>query len=137
MTDKPTIWSFDPGETTGVAKFSKDQVETSAWGKDLVFDAIAGLRPTSVVICEQFTYRPGTEKMSRQYDALHIIGALMCGSRTQGFELIFQSPSEAKTFGYKGRLESMGLWKVGVSVHEQDALRHLGLYMAKNKIVKL
>lgn len=131
------VVSFDPGTATGVAVWNDGVFDSCTLDVGGVFDRISNLRGSDVVVCESYAFRSGSEKFVRVYDSLHIIGALKYQCQQLGIELILQSPAEGKGFCDNKRLRLFGCWVKGQTDHERDALRHLCLYLAKQKLIQV
>jgi hypothetical protein len=129
------VFAIDPGGTTGWAVWTngsvkvgqtKGQIEfmTQAW------EALLKYRPTIVI--ETYTITQRTATLSRQYEALELIGALRWGAHLYGLEFVMQAPRAAKLFSTDEKLKTVGFYKPGVG-HGNDAARHLLLYLATNR----
>lgn len=89
--------------------------------------------PAKAVIIEDFILRQGTKDRSllapvrvtaRLEDRLY--------SHHYGGDIVFQSPSDAKSIVTDTRLKQWGLWHSG-SPHIRDAWRHLVKYLRENR----
>ena len=55
-----------------------------------------------------------------------------------GCQLVLQEPSEAKTWADRKRLKAWGVdKKIMVGPHRLDAMRHLSLWLGKQKLLHL
>jgi hypothetical protein len=50
----------------------------------------------------------------------------------RGVRVVYQSPSDAKSYATNDRLRYWGVWKVGAEEHERDAMRHMLLAITKH-----
>lgn len=135
------IMAVDPGGTTGVAYWYTDTGqhvggELKGRGNFMMsakvfLDTHADQR--ILVVMEAFIITARTLKVTREYDALYIIGALE--DRCSDYPLVdfakLQSASDAKNFVSDDRLKKAGMWKKTTGGHANDASRHLFLQMAK------
>ena len=140
MPDDRLIVALDPGKVTGVALFThgKNSVATFEYELDDVFELLNRVRSYDTLVVENFIIRPGLYKKTRVYEPLWIIGACKYVADLVGCELVFQEPSEAKVWADRSRLKKFGLDKsLMVGEHRFDALRHLSLYMGKQKLLGL
>lgn len=132
------ILAVDPGGTTGWASWIEGSV---SWGQ-APGGVLGGKRLrlmaqcADVLIIERYTIGERTVKFSRQSDALEITGALKWIADDEGLELVLQQPRDAKRLFTDDRLRQMGWWARGEE-HARDALRHLGFYLAKKRLIKL
>lgn len=133
-----TILAFDPGGTTGVAKYYVDQDE---WEREeltgdhhhQIMQMIISENP-DIVIYETFNYqrRDITKGVSLRLDSVEYIGVIkLCKQRAAhwgnvDFELVPQTPS-LRNWWTDERLRELGLWVS--SEHERDATRHLLRYI--------
>jgi hypothetical protein len=131
------ILAVDPGGTTGWASWNDGVVE---WGQ--IPGGVMGARSrlvelvgyVDVLLIERYTIGERTVKFSRQSDALEITGGLKW---TLGVgDLVMQQPRDAKRLFTDERLRSLGWWARGEE-HARDALRHLGFYLAKKRLIRL
>jgi hypothetical protein len=133
----PTILSFDPGGTTGVAltAYSDEDVEV-LWHKqitgslkgflDFHWDQLEDLKFDKIV-CESFTLREGV--YGADLSPVYIIGALE--ALYPGVEIIYQEP-KLKPLCDDTRLKKMGLHTPGRG-HAMDAVRHAIIYLRNKK----
>ena len=134
------VLAVDPGLATGIARWwpivdpvggALVQFESSIVQRDEVFDVLNRLVPQfDVVVFETFTVTAKTLKLSRQYDALEIIGVIkfLCWRDDKPWH--GQSPN-VKDFAKNPRLKQLGWYKPGEG-HDNDAARHLLVYIAEH-----
>lgn len=134
------VLAVDPGGTTGWALWDGESAYVQ-WGQiPGGIDGVASLAEymgyADVVVIEKYTIGGRTVKFSRQTDALEITGALKYRARERSIEVVMQQPAEAKRLFTDERLRAHGWWAVGEE-HARDALRHLGFYLARKRIIKI
>lgn len=129
--------ALDPGGTTGLATcdyeagayayFIATQC-TPQEALDWVWSCIE--HNTSIVYAERYTVTPRTVKMTRQYDALYVIGAAqwMCKHTSSTFKLV--DPATSKKLGNDRVLRDSGLWTPGKQ-HANDAARVLAVALVE------
>lgn len=139
------VLAVDPGGTTGWATWEDGEVR---WGQipGGLFGAVEALiRPdwtvgfaerVDVCVIEKYTIGARTVKYSRQSDALEITGVLKALSAAGRTEWLYQQPAEAKRLFTDERLREFGWWAKGEE-HARDALRHLGFYLARKRLIRL
>lgn len=136
-----TVIGVDPGGTTGIALWSRQQgltmreIDDAAAAADWLADMARSI-PKATFVVERYIITPATAKMSQQHDALEIIGALKYVARKYGHGVVMQSPSEAKTFSTDTKLKNVGWYKPGQG-HARDASRHVMVYLAKQGLIDL
>lgn len=84
------------------------------------------------IICESFTITQATARKSPQPDPWRIIGHVEALCYRDDIPLVFQAPSEAMAFSKNDKLKALGWYKPGAG-HDNDAARHLLLWMMKNQ----
>lgn len=92
-----------------------------------------GQNPAGVVICESFRITQETIRKSRQTASLEIIGVLRWLASSHGHKFVLQTPADAKRFMTDAKLRSLDWYSPTTGGHTNDALRHLGLYLAKTE----
>lgn len=137
-----TILGVDPGLTTGVAIIEwegtlplSDETVRILTLDQVVFDDIglwiqSTLPAVDHVAAERYQITARTAKLSRQYEALYVLGGLIC--RLQVMAVRGEVPdfhlapaSVAKTAWSNENLEGAGLYMPTVGRrHARDALRH-------------
>ncbi len=129
------ILAVDPGVATGWAEWDAGRVTRTGILQQQEFCTFAAdwiwlSHVEDVVVCESYQITAGTTKMTFQPASLEIIGTLrwLCGVHHLKFEL---SPPAAKRFMPDGKLRALGWYVRGSEGHDNDALRHLGVYLGK------
>jgi hypothetical protein len=144
------ICAFDPGGTTGWARWcNDDEGEPIVIAGQSSFDALIReveeleFEEGDVIVAERFTINAQTVRHSQQTTALEVIGYLRAVALTNGLDFVLQTPADAKRFAQVGsdknaRLVSLGWLQrpLADNDHANDALRHLVLYLVKNKIIE-
>jgi len=116
--------ALDPGVTTGIATVDSsmesihtDQIKVTH--REL-YGYLSDFRPDEIVY-ESFLYRRRDKVVLYPVE---VIGVINLYAQTYDIPLYVQSPSQAKAFMPKHKLEALGLWVAG-QTHAMDALRHL------------
>lgn len=127
--------AIDPGKMCGM--FSVDN-EFTFGGDDDAYSTIKHIESMCrtldpgylSIVCERYTITPQTAKMSRQYDALEVIGALryLCRKHNVTFEL--QSRSDRKKVS-DAVLKTIGWYIKTPEGHTIEAARHAFVAFAK------
>lgn len=132
------VLAVDPGGTTGWATYDDGTVQRGQFpgGIDGIDTLMIMALTSDVVVIEKYTIGGRTVKFSRQTDALEITGALKWYARRSGIEVVMQQPAEAKRLFTDERLRAHGWWAVGEE-HARDALRHMGFYLARKRLIKI
>lgn len=135
---------MDPGGTTGWALWDAEwETPDVSWGQvpggllpalDVLADKLKWQDTTLVI--ERYTIGERTVKFSRQSDALEITGALKVDAGRLGVPVVMQQPRDAKRLFTDDRLRQTGWWAKGEE-HARDALRHLGFYCARKRLIRL
>jgi hypothetical protein len=133
------ILAVDPGVTTGLAVWTAGEVTITEEYHQIDFCDFADfiLRTwhsgaiEGVIVCEAYRITQETMRKTRQTASLEIIGALRWMAAKYGHEFVLQGASEAKRFMTDAKLVHLGWYRRGTLGHVNDALRHLGLYLAK------
>lgn len=124
--------ALDPGKTTGIAIWDRGDVTTSQIQVEDIWGWLDEMvNPKVRVVYESYILRPQMARLSRETDALEIIGAVKLLAATRNVVAVAQSPADAKTFMHNKKLREQGLWKISIGRHALDALRHLGLYLLR------
>lgn len=133
--DGVVSWGQTPGGIEGVARGDNGLVY---WGPPhtAVRIPVGGYHTPDVLIIERYTIGERTVKFSRQSDALEITGLLKAVSLENGVLPVLQQPRDAKRLFTDDRLRQMGWWAKGEE-HARDALRHLGFYCARKRLIRL
>ena len=131
------VMGVDPGGTTGWAVWDDGEIAASGQSsfKDFVGVVIDWAVCTQTVVCERFTISEHTLRKTRQPDALYVIGFLMGYAELEGYEVEL-SPTSAKAFATDDKLKAYGWWVPGQR-HNNDARRHLMVWLLKHKAIAL
>jgi hypothetical protein len=135
------IMAIDPGLTSGVVTLdtiSPKVITTHELSfEELVkmLDDLDAYGIPDAYVCESYTITARTVTLSRQYDALEIIGVLRYFSISTGNPLYLYKPYEAKSFCNNAKLKDIG-WYVPGKEHAMDAARHLFLWCVKQDIIR-
>lgn len=133
----------DPGGTTGLVMWRPGSSALEWFAQYTPQEAVANIWslidrqefPVHVA-CERFDITPKTGKMSRQYDALYVTGALKLKievhNTAHGTEHVFKqyARSDAKTFANNERLKKLG-WYTSGREHTNDACRQLIMHIGE------
>lgn len=131
------VLGVDPGGTTGLCILDCNVDEPKVW---LVESHQLGLKETfrwlhddlpllavNGIGIERFTFTPRTMKLSAQYDAVYVIGAVLSFAVNNELPIRLQSPANAKTAYQNDHLQELGISVKGP--HAKDAARHSLLYI--------
>lgn len=140
------IFVIDPGKATGWASDDgRGDVTAAIADRDAVLDELWRFadawrsreqRPT--LVFETFTVTERTLRVGRDYSALEIIGAAKFIAQRFGFgKVVGQTPVDAKRLVTDWRLQDLQLWYPGREDHARDALRHLVLRLASQRVLTL
>lgn len=134
-TEAPLYLAIDPGYSSGWAlfntldgTFASGEIE----GRGLLYRFIENVMDEGQpvhLIGERFDIGEDTEEMTRQLDALYILGGLDYLAAKTGITLVIQNRSSAKVFGKDDKLQALGWWFRGGDGHANDAARHLLTYL--------
>jgi len=141
---KHFIWVCDPGLTSGVALFKRndDNSVELLWSDEL--DWVHTTRSLDEtmrkyggddvqVVAERFTITIQTAKNTQQTWSLELIGMMRLLTMAHGAgDLDLQSPADAKRFCTNTRLKALGFWHVGGGGHALDAIRHGILWLTRH-----
>lgn len=87
-----------------------------------------------VLVMERFTITVETGRKTAQHDALELIGLGRYLAEWSGVTFdVSQAPGDAKSFAPNDRLREWGVWVPRLD-HARDAVRHLCLYAAKQRV---
>lgn len=137
------LLAIDPGLTTGWAGYSipgetygfkSGMIEGRFKFYEWLYSVLSAFYtegPPFTIIMESFTITAATARKSPQPDPWRIIGHVEALCVRDGIPLVFQSPSEAMAFSKNDKLKALGWYKPGAG-HDNDAARHLLLWMMKN-----
>ena len=128
----------DPGKESGLASIcwnaSEDRwnrYETHALDAqalcDTVWSTLNGVPWSTHISVERFTMSGRTSHMTRQNDAIEVIGALRWMSTRWRNKVTFRvrGAAEATKTGNHDVQRAAGLWRVGVTNHERRAVAQL------------
>lgn len=139
------VLGVDPGKKCGVAElgytengwtfasWALPRVEATDTLRGLLDAQQAGFYDHTHVACERYTIGQRTVKMSRQPDALEVIGVVrgLATGAHASFDL--QGVSDAKKLGNPDVLRQLRWWKVGRDAdHANDAAAHVLLAVARH-----
>lgn len=137
------VIAIDPGKTTGYAAWQEGHAEPwsgqesdcVAFGKRLdLWLGSSHLRTT--VVIERFIINVKTVGNSQAPWSLELIGVARYLAAKYDAEFELQTPADAKSFMPDDRLKKLG-WYMPGKVHANDALRHLGLFLATHHMIEL
>lgn len=87
-----------------------------------------------VVVCESFIIGPHTAKHTQAPWSLEVIGVMRWFTHRYGAKFVLQKPVDAKGFVPDARLKKVEWFTPGRD-HENDALRHLYLYLTRAGVI--
>ncbi len=135
------IMAIDPGLTSGVVTMDTHSPHVLSI-HELTFNELVKMLDDmdahdlpDTMICESYIITGRTVALTRQYDALNIIGMLRYFSVSDGKPLFLQPASDAKSFCDNKKLKEVG-WYVPGKEHAMDAARHLFLWCTKQDIIR-
>ena len=124
------IVAFDPGFTTGVARFGKDIDEmfetTQVVGISGLWDVLHMGAPYDRIVYESFLYQRRDKVDLRPVEA---IGVIKLYAAIHDITLVAQTPATGKRFWTDEKIKKLNLWEEG-QPHAMDAMRHLLYYRA-------
>ena len=129
------VLAVDPGTATGWALLRNNTLESGVWLGGVApaataIDEIASAEKVQIVI-EQFIPRPNVKFVP---DSLHIIGCVLWIADAKKLPpVVFQTPTEAKRACDDKKIRSLGIWNSKNGGHANDAIRHIWLYLYRNK----
>lgn len=132
MSNPKLYVGVDPGGTTGVASCQIDQEphyfdafqETPEHVLNWTWDVMRSWGRSCIIHCESYTITARTTKLSRQYDALYVIGALRWQAQHWGAMFKLQDPAVAKKMASNSLLRKRDFW-TPAKEHANDAARHM------------
>lgn len=141
------VFAVDPGGTSGWACWRDGEVTSGQLEFDPFVDMFEqGLQHgwcINVIVAERFTISARTVKLSQQTTALEVIGYLRAMAHLEGIPFVLQTPADAKRFTQvdndaHARLDMLGWTQRPLAKHDHanDALRHLLLYLVKNRLIE-
>jgi hypothetical protein len=135
--DIHTVLGIDPGGSTGVAILEVPTLRVLVAEEYDFVGMLENLRAlvksADLVSIERFTISARTLKLTRQPDALYLIGATMLVCHEEGVNLELESPGNAKSAFPNEMLKLHGVWHS--SRHVRDSLRHTLLAMRRHGLL--
>lgn len=138
------VLAVDPGVATGWAQrlpnlaapghreISSGIIDDQLEFCDFAYDWAWGAVPGDVIVCESYVITASTGKYTFQPASLEIIGVLRWVAHRNDLLFVLQAPAK-KRFMPDSKLRSLGWWVRGSEGHDNDALRHLGVYLAERE----
>jgi len=131
LTNPLTVVAIDPGVTTGIAiayvrphhPTIEMVVRQGKMDHELLWRMLHKVNPT-IVVCEDFEYRPGKARDGLVLFSLELIGVAKLYAATQLKEIKMQKAAEGKSYYNNARLKELKLYSKGYD-HGRDATRHL------------
>lgn len=130
------VIAIDPGKVSGIALWHPMEVLsikadelTPIEVTNLVDDLWNNTLGQITVVAESFVISERTIKTAPQRDALDILGWLTLESQRRNFELVLQTPAQAKKFSTDEKLKSLDWFERTKDGHANDAARHLLVYL--------
>lgn len=138
------IIGVDPGKVTGLSILDRDKrFTTQLPARSAVLflwremDGYRLVKRRLVLCCERYTVDANTHKKTRQYDALHVAGALKYKCAANDQEFTEYERADAKHFSTDKKLVAMDFYDKTM-VHANDASRQVILHLARtNALPKL
>jgi hypothetical protein len=138
------ILSVDPGVMTGWAAWSPGQLALPTVGQSeqapfaRMVHSWWESRWIKTIVCERYTITQETLRKSRQPASLELIGFLRGLTDVDPtIDFVLQSPADAKRFASDEKLAAAGWLQPKKDDHANDSLRHLMLYMVKNRLMEV
>lgn len=129
------VFAVDPGGTTGWVLYDTKTGDLNAGqtrGREKFLElASATLAEDVEVVYEEYRITQRTVSLSRQPDAMFIIGALMWMCQKTRLPIVSQTPAEAKRLVTDDVLADLGWRQPSSKDHANDALRHLVLRLVR------
>jgi hypothetical protein len=119
---------WHPFETLGLKTDELSPLETIGLFEDLWRNSLGQV----TVVTEKFTISERTLKTALSLDALDVNGWLTIESQRRGFELVVQTPAQAKRFSTDQKLQALNWFERTKDGHANDAARHMLVYLMKN-----
>jgi hypothetical protein len=131
-----TVLGVDPGGNTGLCLLRVGvniKTEVVDFGQ-VTWPEILGVAESWVVrcdavACERYTITARTATLTRQPEAMYVIGMLYFLAQAADVPMLLQSPGDAKAAFGNDRLKDLGLKVTGR--HAKDALRHACLLVRR------
>jgi len=130
------IIAFDTGDTTGIASWNGEKVQSWALPREEAEDFAAHAIPEAdQVITEQLVISMATAKKGRQVqDAIEMVGLIRALCRWYKTPLYDKSkPGEVMNFISNEKLKRLDLYVPGPD-HENDARRHLVTWLVEHGV---
>lgn len=130
------LLAVDPGNVTGMAWVAADETGElvpesfgcaevpGRRGAEHEFDRAIESGLIASVVLEKFVLHAGTDKTTRQMDALYIIGYIEGVCHKLGIEYHEQTPQQRK-WATKAKLLALGWYRPTPDMHQVDAAKHL------------
>lgn len=132
------IVGIDPGKTTGIAVWRNGALDPDLTGEYTVTEVYEFLALWCGAVAHQqvewFTISERTVKTDVDYNAIHLIGAIMFASWQCGHPISYSNPGEVKAQFPDAALRQAGMWHP--SDHARDATRHLCRHLVQARIVE-
>lgn len=134
------VLGVDPGGTTGLAVVDTDRRKIHLSESDpratvaKLYESVCRSPDFDLIAVERFIITPRTAKITRQPDAMEIIGAIKAFAQVarRPTPVIMQDPGSAKTAWDNERLKVHGIYGPPSMGHARDAMRH-ALFAIQNR----
>lgn len=131
--------AVDPGKVCGIAlwhpmdtfQLKTDELLPVEVAK-LVHDLWNNTMGQLLVITERFQISERTIKTALSLEALDVNGWLEIEAQRKGFDLVYQSPAQAKRFSTDEKLKALDWFERTKDGHANDAARHMLVYLMSN-----
>lgn len=134
------VIAVDPGKISGIAIWTDEKPLEIRSYEENVYDTVHILKNIVgapmyfqnhdiVVVTERFTISERTIKTALSLDALDINGWLTCEEEFHSYDLVFQTPTQAKKFATDAKLKALDWFERTKDGHANDAARHLMVYL--------
>lgn len=128
------IIGVDPGKAVGIALLDGGEFNSREFTYADAEDELARLCETRrkiILGVERFVITQRTMKMTRQYDALYLIGVCKFLARRYELPCLLQGASEAQRAGNGEVLRAFGWWRSGTADHVARASAQAALVLAR------
>ena len=130
------LLAVDPGLTSGVVVLLDGEVESFA---EVLFAEVSDVLGPLVIgsdeiVVERFTIGPRTLSLSRQPEALYVIGWLLVEGQRLSKRVELQNPADAMQAFSDDVLRELGMFNTVRGRHARDALRHGLLHLRRSGI---
>lgn len=135
------IVGVDPGGTTGLSWWDEATQRLEATAQQSAQHAVSTLwawleehapQLSVEVACERFQIGPRTLQASRQYDALHVAGAVRFKCGQLGVPYCEYPPATSKRLATNERLQLLRLYRPGQG-HANDATRQVIAHLVSTR----